>query len=133
MNAGLDTSVVVRLLIGEPQGQATRAWLFLTECFSEGTPAQVSELVVAEAYFVLQHHYGVPLAAALRQLNALLTDERVAADAAVLNVLRTPNLAASQPGFVDRLIHETYQARDEILVTFDKDAARLPNSHLLKS
>ena len=132
MNAGLDTSVVVRLLIGEPQSQAAVAWQFVTECFSAGLPAQVSELVVAEAYFVLQHHYEVPVAAALQQLNALLTDERVVAHGAILKVLRTPNLAASKPGFVDRLIYETYHARDKILVTFDKGAARLPNSHLLK-
>ena len=133
MNAGLDTSVVVRLLVGEPKEQAAIGWQFLEECQSTGTRAHVCELVVAESFFVLQHHYGVPLSATLQQLAALLTDPRVIADASVLKVLGTPNLAAAKPGFVDRLIHGLYQAQGESLVTFDNAAACLPNTRVLTS
>ena len=49
MNAGLDTTVVVRLLVGEPKDQAAIGWPFLEECQSTGTRAHVCELVVAES------------------------------------------------------------------------------------
>jgi predicted nucleic acid-binding protein len=128
---GLDTSVVVRLLIGAPEDQAQRAWELLEECASEGEPVQVSALVVAESFFVLQHHYGVPLAKALQQLASLLGDVRVSADAAALRVLRTPGLARLKPGFVDRLIHQQHESEGRELATFDGAAARLARSRLL--
>ena len=58
MKAGLDTSVVLRLLLGQPADQAARAVAFLDELSRGGHHAVVSDLVVAEAYFALQHHYG---------------------------------------------------------------------------
>jgi predicted nucleic acid-binding protein len=128
---GLDTSVVVRLLVGEPEEQAQRAWALLEACASEGEPAQVSALVVAESFFVLQHHYGVPLAKALQQLASLLGDARVSADATALRVLRTAGLARMKPGFVDRVIHQQYESEGRELATFDKIAARLARSRLL--
>jgi predicted nucleic-acid-binding protein len=132
VSAGLDTSVLVRLLIGEPAEQATVAWNFLNECMSGGEPARVSDLVVAEAFFVLQHHYAVPLKTTLQQLTALLTDPRIVADASALKVMRLPNLATAKPGFVDRLIHGNYQVRGDSLTTFDKTAGRLPDARLLR-
>jgi hypothetical protein len=42
VSAGLDTSVVVRLLVGEPADQAELAWRFLAECEANGGAAQVS-------------------------------------------------------------------------------------------
>ena len=131
MSFGLDTSVVVRLLVGEPEDQARRAWEFLEQCSSEGEPAHVSALVVAESFFVLQHHYGVPLAKTLQQLASLLGDARISADAAARRVLRTPGLSRMKPGFVDRLIHALYEDDGRALATFDKTAAKLERSRLL--
>ena len=58
--AGLDTSVVVRLLVGVPESQALAAKDFLDACQLAGTRACVSDMVVAEAYHALIYHYEVP-------------------------------------------------------------------------
>lgn len=71
MKIGLDTSVILRLLIGEPAAQAERAWRALTEARAAGDATVLSDLVVSETYFALQHHYRVPKAEALEQLRAL--------------------------------------------------------------
>jgi predicted nucleic-acid-binding protein len=131
MSIGLDTSVVVRLLVGEPLDQAARAWDFLSQCQTLNKPVHVSRLVVAEAFFVLQHHYKVPTDAALLQLKALLEDQRLASDAITLVVLSAPQLAAAKPGFIDRLIHGDYADHGRQFVTFDRTAARLPDAQLL--
>ena len=131
MSSGLDTSVVVRLLVGEPRAQAASAWQHVSKCRTSRTPVHISALVVAEAYFVLRHHYAVPTATALHQLTALLTDASFRVEPTVLAVLRTPQLPTTHPGFVDRLIHATYEALGHELVTFDKFAARLPGARLL--
>jgi predicted nucleic acid-binding protein len=133
LSAGLDTSVVVRLLIGEPESQATRARQFLDECIATGQgPARISDLVASETYFALIHHYGVPLADALRALGELLADERISASPSVRRVFDAPDLATAVPGFLDRLIHEHYSDQGASLVTFDKTAARLPGARLLR-
>lgn len=54
MTIGLDTSVVVRLLIGEPVEQAAAARRLLDEQ-PRGSCA-ISDMVVGEAYFALRHH-----------------------------------------------------------------------------
>lgn len=131
MSVGLDTSVVIRLLVGEPEEQAQRAWDFLAECEGNGVRAHISGLVVSEAFFVLQHHYDVPLALALQHLAGLLEDPRLSGDPVATEVLRTPGLARAKPGLVDRLIHQQYRGEGQTLITFDKLAARLPGSRLL--
>lgn len=57
---GLDSSVVLRLLIGEPVELAEVAQAFLDELFELGKKAVISDLVVSEVYFALQYHYQVP-------------------------------------------------------------------------
>lgn len=130
MSAGLDTSVVVRLLVGDPADQADAARRLFDECLHAGSPASVSALVVAEAFFVLQHHYGVPPGVALKQLAALLSDPRVSRDAEILKVLRTPGLATAKPGCVGRLIHAGYRSRGCTPTTFDRSVAKLPGTRL---
>lgn len=74
MRMGLDTSVMLRLLLGEPADQAARAVALLDELSRGGHQAVVSDLVVAEAYFALQHHYGVSKRNALLGLRRLFAD-----------------------------------------------------------
>ena len=55
---GIDTSVLVRLLTGRPAEDFNYALARLTQLrATQPTPIVVSNLVVAEAYAVLQHHY----------------------------------------------------------------------------
>ena len=133
MSVGLDTSVVVRLLVGEPPEQAAAAWRLVDEHAPTGEPVRIADLVVAETFFVLQHHYRVPLAEAIGALLELVSDPRIAADEASTRVLKTVRLVDSKPGFIDRLIHGGYHDDGVAMATFDKAAARLPNSRLLRA
>ncbi len=123
---GLDTSVVLRLLVGAPAAQAEAARRLLE---TTAEPVLVSDLVVGEAYFALRHHYAVPHAAAVTALGALLGDARVRAPGAAPTVLQQAR--AETPGLMDRLIHEHYRSDGATLATFDRDAARLKGARLV--
>src|SRR5579863_6004672 len=79
MNVGLDTSVLFRLLIGSPPGQARSAVHFLDNLCRSGGKACVSDLVIAESYFALQFHYGINKTDALAGLAALLSTGEIIA------------------------------------------------------
>ena len=131
MTWGLDTSVTVRLLVGEPAGQAEAAHRLLRE--SAGTGATVSDLVVGESYFALRHHYRVPHAAAVGALRALLADPRIHTTGVAPEVLGEVGDKDEAPGLMDRLIHGDYRQTGADLLTFDRDAARLPGARLLRA
>lgn len=125
MKAGLDTSVVLRLLLGQPPDQAARAIAFLDELAREGHHAVVCDLVVAEVYFALQHHYGVSKQDALGGLRRLFADGEIQPLGAAAEVLAVKGLASAKPGFVDRLIHGAYAGAAEEMVTFEKASRKL--------
>jgi predicted nucleic-acid-binding protein len=132
MKVGLDTSVLLRLLIGEPKRQAERAWRSMVEARSAGDETVVSDLVVSETYFALQHHYGVPKAKALEQLRALFDFGQVSSLGCAAEVLKTPGLENAKPGFVDRLIHGGYVVGDvDRVLTFEKAAGKLGGVRVL--
>jgi predicted nucleic acid-binding protein len=126
LTAGLDTSVVIRLLTGEPEGLAAEALRYLVARQESGDRVLVSDLVLAESYFALQHHYGVPKKDSLAALRALLVSSGIECLGSGLEILQTPRLGSAKPGFVDRLIHRTYERGgiDE-MATFEKAAAKL--------
>jgi len=125
VNAGLDTSVVLRLLLGQPADQTARAVAYLDELSRKGHHALVSDLVVAEAYFALQHHYGVSKKDALVGLRRLFAEGEVKPLGAVAEVLAVDGLASAKPGFVDRLVHGAYAGAAVEMATFEKAAGKL--------
>lgn len=129
MTHGLDTSVVVRLLVGEPAGQALAAQRAI-ERAPRGAVA-VSDLVIGEAYFALRHHYGVPHRKAIVALAALISDPRIFSTGVGARVLANVPDRDAGPGLMDRLIHGAYEAEQMLLLTFDRSAARLPGAQLL--
>lgn len=131
MNAGLDTSIVVRLLIGTPTDQCRTAWNLVQTEHENGRTVLVSDLVVAETYFVLRHHYAVPAAEAVAGIAALLHDPRFIGQSAV-GLLSNANADRLGTDFVDALIHHNYADHDRVLITFDKGAARRADARQLK-
>jgi predicted nucleic-acid-binding protein len=126
VKVGLDTSVVLRLLVGQPADQRARAVAFLDELARRGDDPVVSDLVVAETYFALQHHYGVSKAQALSALCRLFEDGEIKPHGAAATVLATRALASAKPGFVDRLIHRAYIADGQSrMATFERAASKL--------
>jgi predicted nucleic-acid-binding protein len=125
MTVGLDTSIVLRLLLGEPAEQAQRATAYLDELARRGAKAAVSDLVVAETYFALQHHYGVPKKEALAALRAMFADGEIGAQGVAADILATEGLASAKPEFIDRLILGGYTATGGTMVTVEKAAGKL--------
>ena len=131
MRVGLDSSVVVRLLTGEPAPLALGAARRIEAAYAAGASLFVSDLVVAECYFALQYHYGVGKAEALEALRRLFRESPLRPLGAAGEVLEQPNLATAKPGFVDRLIHSGYRSAAMETWTFEKSAAKLPAVRLL--
>lgn len=131
IRSALDTSVVIRLLTGQPQDLATAARRYMAETEQAGAKAFVSNLVILEAYFACQHHYGMAKDAVLIGLQHLLSMSTFVVHPQLLPLLATEGLATAKPGFLDRLIHAEATASRLPLVTFEKAAARLPHTQLL--
>lgn len=132
IRAALDTSVVMRLLTGQPQDLAQAERTYLAEVEQSGAKVFVSNLVVLEAYFACQHHYGMPKTAVLAGLHTLLSMPTLIVHPYLLPLLASEGLASAKPGFLDRLIHAEASAARLPLVTFEKAAARLPSTQLLE-
>lgn len=121
----LDTSFLIRLLTGDPVPQFHLAAGFLEKCRREEGVAEVIDLVLAEAYFALQYHYGFPKDAALKSLNQFAEQPVVAVSQHALEILSWPGLSSANPGFVDLLIHGFSRTKNCKLVTFEKKARKL--------
>ncbi len=125
---GLDTSVILRLLVGAPAKQFANAVAFLEHCAAQNVRVVVSDLVICETYFALQHHYGVPKAQALNALDQLFDSGDVHGTGVAPQVLKTPRLSTATLGFADRVIHAQYQERKASLASFEKASKKLPNA-----
>ncbi|MBC8087132.1 MAG: PIN domain-containing protein [Phycisphaerae bacterium] len=131
MSAGLDTSVVVRLLVGVPEDQCSLAWNLVQTEHDCGSPVCIADIVVTEAYFALVHHYAVPASEAVAALKRLLHDPRITAESAK-TLLSDGKFKVASIHFIDALIHQHYAEARCTFVTFDKKASRMPGSRLLK-
>lgn len=129
---GLDTSVVLRLLTGEPENLARAAVAALDEIVAPGGKAAVSDLVLSETYYALQFHYGVPKAKALISLREFVDSDEIHCLGVAAEVLRKRELAQANPGFVDRLIHGEYSQRCGKMISFEKAAKKLPGTSVIK-
>jgi predicted nucleic acid-binding protein len=129
---GLDTSVVLRLLIGEPRAQAGVARRRLERALIGGEKVIVTDLVVAEAFHALRHHYDVPPAVALGRLRDFFSAGVVQVDpiGAVEMLGQGPR---GHTGVVDRLIVARHRALGATTATFDRQQARLEGAVLLRA
>jgi predicted nucleic acid-binding protein len=132
MTVGLDTSVVLRLLVGQPPEQTAAAVAFLDETQRSGRRVVVSDLVIAEAYFALQFHYEISQADALAALASIVSTGEITAAGQAGRVLTQSGLARAKPGFVDRLIHAAYHEAGGTMATFEKAGRKLPDVTVLK-
>ena len=128
----LDTSFVVRLLTRDPLPLFQSATTFLSQ-WSEGMPGfVVPDLVLAETYYALHHHYGFSKVDALAALLAFSRHPAITVSPHALTTLSLPQIASTNPGFVDRLIHGACDSSGAILVTFEKSARKLRHTLVLE-
>lgn len=127
----LDTSVVIRLLTRDPLPLFQQAAAFMLR-WKDGAPGFfVSELVLAEAYYALQHHYGYTKVDALAALTEFTHHPAICVSVFAQKTLTLSNLSSTKPGFVDRLIHGASETAGTSLVTFEKSARNLANTLVL--
>ena len=133
MNYGADTSVVLRVLTGQPESLAMSVRERLEALWFNGAVLDICDLVVSETYFALQHSYGLTKECALHALAKLAAHPGFRLSRQAAASLRTPNLAKSSPGFLDRIIHATYvMSEDSVMLTCERDAKRLANVEVIK-
>jgi predicted nucleic-acid-binding protein len=131
IRAALDTSVLMRLLTGQPLDLSEVARTYMADVEQAGAKVFVSNLVVMEAYFACQHHYGMPKNLVLGGLSRVLSMPTFVVHPQLIPLLATEGLATAQPGFLDRLIHAEAATARLPLVTFEKAAVRLPQTLIL--
>ena len=131
MTHGLDTSVALRILSGLPEEEAAAVADRLLEEIGGGDEFEVSSLVLSEAYFALQHHYGFSKAEALESLRALAVTPGIVLEPGVKAILEKPGLDAANPGFVDRMIVAGYASHGHDTYSCEKAFRRLPGTVIL--
>jgi predicted nucleic-acid-binding protein len=105
----------------------------MAEVEEAGAKVYVSNLVVMEAYFACQHHYGMAKEDVIEGLRKLLSVPTFMTHPELQGLLAMEGLARAKLGLLDRLIHaEARTARLES-VTFEKAAGRLGGVRLLAS
>ena len=127
---GIDTSILVRLVTGDPEADYERCVRKLTRLV-EQDDAEIfaSNQVIGEAYIALQHHYGVSKIATRAALATVLRSGLVAP-------LNGPPVFAALAantgcGLLDRLITDDYRRANLNTLTLDRRMAALDTSQIL--
>jgi len=127
---GIDTSILVRLLTGEPEDGFAQCVASLTELLEDqGAEMFASNQVIGEAYVAVQHHYGVSKPDARDGLIQVLRSGLVTA----LNGSSVFDALESRSGcdLLDRLIADDYGRSRMETLTLDRMMAALPDARLL--
>ena len=125
MTYGLDTSVLMRLLNRTNDDYVQRISARINALLAAGDDFFISEVVVSEIYFALQHHYGYSKAEAIMALRAIEASPGFSFSPEAAAALATPDAWKANPGFVDRMIVNGYAARGHVTLSCEKDFRRL--------
>ena len=127
---GIDTSVLVRLVTGQPPNLFTLCVEGLSGLSAGGVEVVASNQVIGEAYVVLQRHYGISREDSRTALHATLTSGLVSPlnGRLVLDALS----ALGGPGLFDLLIANDYSQAGLETLTLDRQMASLPATQLLE-
>lgn len=126
---GIDTSILVRLLTGQPEPDFQNCVNQLRGLMEQGCEIFASNQVIGEAYIAVQHHYGVSKANARAAIIDVLISGLVgpANGPSVVAALE----ASDGPGLFDRLIVDDYARIGLEVLTLDRRMARLVDARLL--
>ena len=129
MTHGLDTSVVVRIISGLPEGAAENVGERIAAEIAEGNDFAVSALVTLllpqSVKGALQHHYAFTKEEALQSLLAFSRTDGIRVAGSIRATLASPNLAKANPGFVDRMIVGEYATTGSDTYSCEKSFRRL--------
>jgi predicted nucleic-acid-binding protein len=123
---GLDTNLLVRLLVRDDPAQAQRARAFVEAHSSPEDPAWVSQVVLCELVWVLTAGYGYRRAEVADVLQALLSTGSLLVEEASLVSRAVAEYRRGAADFADCLLARLNRARGcSTTGTFDRKAARL--------
>ena len=131
MICSLDTSVLVRVLANEPRPLATKVIMELWKRREAGDVFRISNLVLAEAYYAMQQHYGVDKKTILDAFRTLSEQRGFEFTPEAKAALGVANIEKASPGFVDRLIHGEQHALGATLLSCEKSFRKLPDTEIL--
>lgn len=130
---GIDTNVLLRLLVRDHEEQVRIAERFISTRFSKEEPGFVSRVVIAEVAWVLKDVFGyerAQIAAAVRGVSNVTELQLESADEINAAIA---DYEQSSAGFADCLLARTnLSAGCDYTVTFDRKAAKLKGFQLLR-
>jgi predicted nucleic-acid-binding protein len=131
---GIDTNVIVRLIVNDDERQSRAAERFIQEHCSAESPAYVSNVVLAETVWVLETVYGYDRAGVADALTLCLEVEQIEFDSPADIAAAIEDFRRGQVEFVDCLIGRTNLFDGcEYTATFDRKASQLTGFQLLKA
>lgn len=123
---GLDTNVVLRLLVRDEPAQASAAQAFAEGECSPGAPCLINRIVLVETAWILQSGYGYSRLQVASIIEAILRAEALMVEDAPEVWAALKDYRRSRADFADCLIGHTNRAFGcETTATFDKAAAGL--------
>jgi predicted nucleic-acid-binding protein len=131
---GIDTNVLLRLLVRDHDGQVKAAERFVNAHCSSDDPGYVSRIVIAEIAWVLKDIYDYDRTQIAGAIRGILNVSQFEVDSADEVHAAVADYEKSSAGFTDCLVARlNASAGCEYTVTFDRKAAKLDGFELLKT
>jgi predicted nucleic-acid-binding protein len=131
---GIDTNVLMRLLVRDHDGQIKAAERFVNAHCSSDDPGYVSRIVIAEIAWVLKDIYDYDRTQIAGAIRGILNVSQLEVDSADEVHAAVRDYEKSSAGFTDCLVARlNASAGCEYTVTFDRKAAKLDGFELLKT
>lgn len=131
MKYALDTSVLVRILANKPQPLVGYVIASVARRIANGDTMVVPDIILPEAYYAMQHHYGVDKGTIINSFRFLSLQSGFEFSEEAKNVLSLEGLEHANPGFVDRLICAGQQRNGISVLSCEKSFRRLPNAEVI--
>lgn len=129
---GIDTNVLVRLIVADDPKQAVAARNFILENCSSEDPGLVRHVVLVELAWTLARVYGLRRARIADAMDQILETTQLDVESSSDIVAAVKDYRTGTADFADCLIARTnVSAGCEHTVTFDRKAAKLPGFKLL--
>ena len=131
MRYALDPSVLVRILANKPQPLAGEVIASVARRIADGDTMVVPDIILPEAYYAMQHHYGVDKGTIINAFRFLSLQHGFEFSDEAKDVLSLEGLERVNPGFVDRLICAEQQRNGISVLSCEKSFRRLQNTEVI--
>lgn len=130
---GIDTNILVRLIVADEPRQATTARNFIREHCTSTDPGFVSHVVLAEIAWILAAGYGYSRHQVADAVERIMETVQLQVDSSTDVAAALVEYRSGPADFADCLIGRTNRTAEcSHTVTFDRKAAKLDAFQLLK-